>query len=156
MRSMTAEMPISPLEAHAGFWLRFVSNAVSASFRRRVEAHGVSVSDWVVLRHLHDASETSPAQLMDALAMTKGAVSKIVTRLEAGGLVRRGGTEFDRRAQNIVLTPVGRKLVPVLARVADENDALFFGHLPQAEREALVRLMRDLVLRHQLKQLPTE
>ena len=40
----------STLEAHVGYWLRFVSNHVSQAFRRKVEARGVSVSEWVAMR----------------------------------------------------------------------------------------------------------
>lgn len=147
---------ISPLDAHLGFWLRFVSNHVSGQFKRLVEANGVSVSEWVALRQLYEAGVATPAELMDALGMTKGAVSKIVTRLEDKGLVGRVLDDADGRARQIVLSAAGRKLVPKLARLADDNDAAFFGHLTPKQRAALSAAMQDLVRTHQLKQLPTE
>lgn len=152
----TATRPISRLDAHVGFWLRFVSNHVSAEFGKAVEAHGVSVSEWVALRQLFDTGAATAGGLIDSLGMSKGAVSKIVTRLQDKGLVERTAHERDRRAQQIVLTPAGRALVPTLAAEADRNDATFFGHLGAAQRQALVATMKEIVRMQQLEQLPTE
>ncbi len=73
---------VSSLETHAGFWLRFVSNHVSSRFKKLVEARGVTVSDWVALRTLLERQATTHSDLIEALGMTKGAASKVVTRLE--------------------------------------------------------------------------
>lgn len=108
------------------------------------------------LRQLYKDGASSAGALMDALGMTKGAVSKVVTRLQEKGLVERSVAGADRRAQQIVLTQAGRALVPALAALADENDAAFFGHLTPAQRRALVALMRNIVRTHGLTQLPVE
>lgn len=147
---------VSELEAHIGFWLRFVSNHVSASFARRVEAHGVTVSEWVALRTLYERGELAPMALVEALGMTKGAVSKLVARLEAAQWLSRASDDQDGRAQRITLTATGRKLVPKLARIADENDAAFFGHLSAREQKQLKQMMIDLVRTHGLRAVPVE
>jgi DNA-binding MarR family transcriptional regulator len=154
-RSRT-RVTVSELESHIGFWLRFVSNHVSGEFSKLMEARGVSVSEWVALRHLFSVGESSAAALIDALGMTKGAVSKIVTRLEDKGFVTRAPGDTDRRAQLLVLTATGRALVPTLAKLADRNDANFFGHLTPAQQQALVATMQDIVRIHQLKEIPVE
>lgn len=151
-----AAAPASELDAHVGFWLRYVSNQVSAEFRKAVEAEGVAVSDWVVLRLLFGSPGVAPASLIASLGMTKGAVSKIVTRLEQAGWVGRIADPDDGRAQAIVLTAAGRRLVPRLAALADRNDARFFGHLTQDQRDALISLMRDIVVRQQIGAVPVE
>ncbi len=153
---MSPPVPVSQLESHLGFWLRFVSNHVSGEFKRLVEANGVSVSEWVALRLLYKAGEATATELMDALGMTKGAVSKIITRLQDKGLVSRAAVDADRRAQQIVLSSTGRKLVPQLARLADANDTAFFGHLDPALRAQLTSALQDIARIHQLKQLPVE
>ena len=53
----------SALEAHLGYWLRFVSNHVSHAFKTKVEAQGVTVAEWVVLRWLFDHASARPSQL---------------------------------------------------------------------------------------------
>jgi DNA-binding MarR family transcriptional regulator len=147
---------VSTLEAHLGFWLRFVSNHVSGRFRQLVEENGVSVSEWVALRQLYPSQPVSPAELIESLGMTKGAISKILNRLEDKGLARRVAAPEDGRAQRIELTRAGRALVPRLAGLADQNDAHFFGHLSPEERETLQRTLMAFVRQHHLKAVPIE
>lgn len=152
-----AQTPPSALEAHLGYWLRLVSNHVSHAFLRKVEAAGVTVSEWVVLRALLPPDPaTSPGALVRSLGMTKGAVSKLIDRLAARDLVVRAPSDDDRRQQHLTLTPRGRALVPRLARLADDNDREFFGHLPREQRDALLRAMQALVAHHHLHGAPTD
>ena len=145
----------SPLEAHLGFWLRFVSNHVSIRFAQLLEEKGVTVTEWVALRTLWSQDETTHAALILALGMTKGAASKVVSRLEEKGLAERQLAEGRAREQCLALTAAGKALVPKLAALADTNEEHFFGHLPAAERQALTQAMQALVLHHQLKEIPT-
>lgn len=145
----------SPLEAHLGFWLRFVSNHVSLRFQQILEAEGVTVTEWVALRTLWSQDETTYAALIQALGTTKGAASKVLSRLEEKGLAARQLADGSAREQSLRLTTKGKALVPLLAALADTNDAHFFGHLPAAERLALTQTMRALVQHHQLKGIPT-
>ena len=50
--AMSKETAVSDLTAHLGYWLRYVSNHVSHAFARKVEARGVTVAEWVLLRQL--------------------------------------------------------------------------------------------------------
>src|SRR5690349_1400157 len=127
----------SPLEAHLGYWLRFVSNQVSQSFERKLSALDVSVGEWVVLRELFDGEALVPSELAGKIGMTRGAVSKIMDRLEAKSLITRSANQKDRRFQAVTLSAKGRALVPRLAALADRNDWEFFGHLKAAERQQL-------------------
>jgi DNA-binding MarR family transcriptional regulator len=153
---LTNTPSITPLDAHAGYWLRWVSNHVSHAFELKVESHGVSVAEWVLLRHLFDSAESHPSQLAESLGMTRGAISKIVDRLSEKGYVLRASAAGDRRYQTVKLAPSGRKLVPILAAVADQNDAEFFGHLSLAERTALIATLKEIVNRRQLKGVPVD
>lgn len=144
----------SPLEAHLGFWLRFVSNHVSIRFRQLLEDRGVTVTEWVALRTLWSKDETTHAELIQSLGMTKGAASKVVSRLEEKGLAGRQLANGRAREQILGLTVAGKALVPQLAALADANDAHFFGHLSVAERDVLTQAMKSLVQHHQLKEIP--
>jgi len=144
----------NPLDAHIGFWLRFVSNHVSASFEKRLATNGISVTEWVALRTLFDGDMTSHASMIEALSVTKSAASKILVRLEEKGLVERSYADESAKTQVLTLTKKGQQLVPQLAVLADENDEFYFGHLSPEVRENLVKLLRDLVSAHQLKQIP--
>lgn len=148
--------PVSPLEAHLGYWLRFLSNHVSARFAAQVTALGVTVTEWVAMRALFDGTATTHADLIHALGMTKGAVSKVVSRLEAKGLAERRGVAGSGKEQHILLTRRGQRLLPKLAACADANDAHFFAHLTPAQRSALMETMQALVRHHGLTAVPLE
>jgi DNA-binding MarR family transcriptional regulator len=51
-------------------------------FQQLLEQKGVTVTEWVALRTLWSQDVTTHAELIDALGMTKGAASKVVSRLE--------------------------------------------------------------------------
>lgn len=144
----------STLDSHLGFWLRFVSNHVSARFAAMVEAEGASVTEWVALRTLYDRPQATHAELIQALGMTKGAASKVITRLAEKGLARRALAEGSAREQVLQLSAKGRALVPRLAALADENDAHFFGHLAPRERQALMQSFQALAAQHGLSEVP--
>ncbi len=149
-------MSISELEAHLGYWLRFVSNHVSHRFQQKVEAEGVTVSEWVILREVFGSGEISPSGLAERTGLTRGAVSKLTSRLLEKGLLARTVTSADRRNHVLQLTTRGRQLVPLLAQLADRNDAEFFGHLPPELRSLLQNALKSLVAHHRLKEVPTE
>lgn len=153
---MKKPSPVSPLDAHVGYWLRFVSNHVSHAFKAKVEGHGVTVAEWVVLRQLLAMGDTAPSRLADDLGMTRGAISKLVDRLIVKKLVRRGEVAGDRRFQSIALTSAGRSLVPTLAALADRNDEEFFGHLGTEQRAQVIDLLKEVVRRHDLKDVPVD
>jgi DNA-binding MarR family transcriptional regulator len=146
----------SALESHLGFWLRFVSNHVSTRFAEQLAQHDISVSEWVALRTLYAQAETRHAELIEALGMTKGAASKILTRLESKGLAERNLADDRAREQVLTLTPSGKRLVPKLAALADSNEEHFFGHLKATERSTLLMQLQALVAQHGLKEIPVD
>jgi DNA-binding MarR family transcriptional regulator len=149
-------LTVSDLKKHVGFWLRFVSNHVSQAFARKLQASGVTVAEWVVMREMFDDEEISPGVLAEHIGMTRGGVSKLVDRLVGKGLITRSDRTDDRRFQSIALTAAGRRLIPQLAKLADQNDEEFFGPLSTKERAALLASMKKLVQAHGLEILPTE
>ncbi|MEB4589854.1 MarR family winged helix-turn-helix transcriptional regulator [Candidatus Thiothrix sp. Deng01] len=152
--SNTTLTTASPLETHIGFWLRFVSNQVSSRFQKLLEEHGTTVTEWVAMRTLYAREDVTHAELINALGMTKGAASKILSKLEGKALIERRFAENSAKVQVLRLTEKGNALLPVLAALADANDAFFFGHLDETQQQALLTLMQELVNYHQLQQLP--
>lgn len=146
----------STLDAHLGYWLRFVSNHVSLAFAQKLATRDVTAAEWVLLRELLDVDAAAPSRLAERLGMTRGAITKLADRLIGKALVVRTANPDDARAQTLALTPRGRKLVPALAGLADRNDAEFFGHLTVAERRALESVLEGIVARRGLKVIPVD
>jgi DNA-binding MarR family transcriptional regulator len=146
----------SELADHTGYWLRMVSNAVSQEFARKVAGEGVTVAEWAFMRALLDHDGTPPTALAERMGMTKGAISKLADRLLAKCLIERTENPRDKRAHSLSLTAEGRALVPVLAALADMNDAEFFGVLTRDEHDALDRILKTLAERRGLKTIPVD
>src|ERR1700751_1324794 len=120
-------MAPAELTSHLGYWLRLVSNHVSHSFARKLQAFDITVAEWALMRVLFGI-DVSPSQLAERMGMTKGAITKLADRLIAKSLVIRTSSRDDRRSQTLRLSKKGESLVPRLARLADQNEAKGFSH----------------------------
>jgi DNA-binding MarR family transcriptional regulator len=152
----SATPSVSGLESHLGYWLRRVSNTVSGEFARSLHARQTSVAEWVLLRHLYEREPTTPGELAEALTMTRGAISKIVDKLQAKDWIRSRVNPEDNRGQLLSLTSVGRRTLPELAKIADQNDARFFACLNAAEQSKLRALLAKLSEHHQVRTVPVD
>ena len=145
----------SDLEYHIGYWLRFVSNHVSFAFRDRIAELGVTVAEWVALRSLYNRAPCTLGELSEQMGIDLGATSRLVERLINKKLASRKASPEDRRYVTLDLSPSGRMLIPKIAREADLNDAKFFDCLSKRDKENILRIMKDLVETHKLREKPT-
>src|SRR5580698_6202887 len=141
----TKAQQLPQLESHLGYWLRRVSNAVSGTFAHALQERQTSVAEWALLRELHERGQTAPGELADSLGLTRGAVSKIVDKLDAKGWIQTEAKEGDSRFRLLSLTRSGRRSLPVLAEIADQNDARYFDCLNAKEKSVLRKLLIKLV-----------
>jgi len=140
---MSNEEP-SNLEDHIGYHLRCLSNFVSQSFATRLEAEDVSVAQWVVLRVLYDKQDMNLNEAAEAVGVDKSSLSRMVERLVQKGLLNRKEGD-NRRSVSLTLTTAGQRLVPKLAKLADENDDAFFSSLTAKQKSNLTKTIRQLL-----------
>lgn len=153
---MKTDNKISTIQTHLGFWLRLISNNVSTSFSKKLNGIDITVAEWVVLREMYDNETITSTQIANITGLTKGAVSKLIDRLVQKNYISRTESKQDRRFQNIVLTQIGKEIVPKLALLADENDDEFFSQLDLEEKEQLLNLCKRIALNKNLTTIPTE
>ncbi len=146
----------SGLEQHLGYWLRRVSNEVSGEFKRALQARRTSVAEWVLLCHVEERSGITPGELAETLALTRGAVSKVIDKLEAKNWIAGSTSPEDNRVRLFSLTRSGSRVLPQLKQIADRNDQAFFGVLRNDERATLQRLLSQLIERHQIQAEPIQ
>lgn len=146
----------NPLETHVGYWMRLVSNQVSGAFARSLGQRDISVAEWVALNQIARQKDVTSSALAASMSMTRGALSKILDKLETKGLVARKDNPDDNRAQLLSLTREARRVLPALTKIADHNDAHFFSVLNAKERDALNAILRKLAALHQLGDVPVE
>ncbi len=154
---MTNGKQVSELTTHIGYWMRMVSNNVSHSFAKKLERSGVTVAEWVVLRKMYDENGAiSSSTIADLTGLTRGAISKLVDRLNKKDLLNRNESSTDRRFQEIELTAKALALTPKLAEIADKNDEEFFSALTNMERKQLKEMLKKLATIKQLTKSPLD
>jgi DNA-binding MarR family transcriptional regulator len=108
---------------------------------KRMAEHGLTDAQWKPLWMLKIGRATTAIELAREMDIDAGAVTRMLDRLEAKGLVERVRSEADRRVVHLRLTPAGdhvAKKVPfVLAAV--NND--FLRGFSEADWKQLRRLL---------------
>ncbi len=149
------QAPAPDLESHLGYWLRRVSNHVSGAFAQALDKKHASVAEWVVICRIGARPGITSGEVAETLDLTRGAVSKIIDKLEAKDWIRRSTKPGDSRVQLLSLTRSGNRILPQLAKIADENDLRFFGVLETAESDTLRCLLSKLAELHRIRAVPT-
>lgn len=85
--------------------------------------------------------ERSPGQLASGLGVEPATVTKMVRRLEAGGLVETGISAVDRRARIVRLTAAGARAAAAADDVWQRLEALTTDALTPSQRRELQRLL---------------
>jgi DNA-binding MarR family transcriptional regulator len=105
-----AEDPLSvDEEAFLRAWARAALTVPRALDADLVLDQGMLLSDYMALMHLSEAPGRSVrmSDLASACALSLSGMSRIVTRLEGQGLVKRERASCDGRGLNAVLTDAG-------------------------------------------------
>jgi len=108
---------------------------------RRMAQHGLTDAQWKPLWMLKLGRASNAIELAREMDIDAGAVTRMLDRLEAKGLIERERSEADRRVVHLRLTAAGeavaKKLPYVLAAV--NND--FLRGFSEAEWKQLRRLL---------------
>ncbi|MEZ0088917.1 DNA-binding MarR family transcriptional regulator [Streptacidiphilus sp. EB129] len=136
-------------EARARGWraLAALHARIEGEIERALQAaHGLSVSEYSVLDVLsrQEHGHMRMQQLAQAVVLSQSATTRLVTRLEADGLLARHLCASDRRGIYTEITPAGRER---LAQARPAHDTALRRVLAEAREEpglsALVRVVED-------------
>jgi DNA-binding MarR family transcriptional regulator len=125
-------------------------NAVDERLRT---AHGLTVGQYQLMLIIDRRGACRVHDLVSEVAITVGAMSKAVDRLEAAGWCRRAANPQDRRSSLLSLTPLGARLLAEAGPTfQDEVTARLAEALPAPALEQLAMSLSTLRLsleRHQ-------
>lgn len=105
---------------------------------------GHSLAEARVVYELGMREETETAQLRQALDLDRGYVSRLLSRLESEGLVRRSTSAADARRQTIALTAAGKRLLATLQQRSSERVEALIADLPESDRNRLLAAMTEI------------
>ena len=109
-----------------------------------LRAHGITETQWRVLRALTTADAVRISQLAQLTLISGPSLTRILKSLEDRRLLERTAEPDDQRAARITITPAGRALIET---VAPHSEARYRGlakRIGEADLDTLYRLLADL------------
>jgi DNA-binding MarR family transcriptional regulator len=132
-------------EDSVGYMMRRILNMVASEVEREMAPNGLTNAQWIPLFKLFMGSASTVAELARECQLDAGAMTRLLDRLEAKGLVRRVRSSEDRRVVNLELTDEGRaaaqQIPAALCRVQNAHMKGF----THAEWETLKGLLRRIL-----------
>jgi DNA-binding MarR family transcriptional regulator len=105
------------------------SQSVTRAFEMELAPFGISVSQYVALNVLAASGDTTIGNLVRQSRMDSGAMTRMLDRMEAIGVVVRQSDLNDRRVVRLAITEYGYATLPLMAAaVARVHDALMRGY----------------------------
>lgn len=132
------------LQDDIGYWLSRLRMKVHASFLAKLASQDIAILEWRILISLYNGDASNIVELANFIEADKGAVSRVLDKLEANGLATRQ-TGKDRRSSIVRLTKKGEELTPKLAQLAELNEHEFFSCLNANEKKHLKSILKKLL-----------
>lgn len=128
--------------ASLGLLCRQVLDAMWARMEVELAAagHALTFSQFITIKTLA-AGTAGVTELARAAHLHPGAMTRLLDRLEARGILARVADPADRRALHIDLTADGRALWREIERYAQHVRKQATAGLPEAEQAQLMRLL---------------
>lgn len=140
---MTADQPRSDEESLSeAFWA--VARQLRHLSRETLEPWEITPSQSRALGVLTRHGVMRLTELAEHLRIAPRSTTEVVDDLQKRGLVERRPDPDDRRATLVTLTGEGTRVGAAIRSARDAEAERFFGHLSEADRDDLARILRTL------------
>lgn len=142
-REIRQQKPFASLAQEAHLNIERTHAAIDDGLEQLLKAHGVSGTQYNVLRILRGAGNDGLCrqEIADRLLTRMPDVTRLLDRMEDAGLVERERSATDRRIVSTRLTKTGRSLVDALDTPVLEEHERVLGHLSTAQLRTLIDLL---------------
>jgi DNA-binding MarR family transcriptional regulator len=132
------------------------AHAVRHQLERRARSElGISVVQVGALLHLVGSAGCLHKQLAEALGVQPAAVSGLVDRMAAAGLVERRACAEDARAQRLHATPAGKRIVARARPIIAELQCALGAGFTRDELAVVARFLTSAAARELAPHAPT-
>lgn len=139
------KQPFDSLEQEATLQLLRTSDRVQWYFARLFREHGLTASQYNILRILRGVGKPMPILEIASRTITVvPGITGLIDRLEQAGMVARTRCPKDRRVIYVALTEPGHQALANLDRPVLELHQQIVGTLSHDETHALIRLLEKL------------
>lgn len=140
---------IYDMDKAIGYAVGHAAARIKMGMRRAFLAagHDVTPDQWVTLYRLLQQDGVTQSELGERAVKDKTAVTRILDRLEAKGLLTRRSDAADRRTHRVHLTEEGRALTLALIPVARAFADAAYASLTEADKDALRNILARIEAR---------
>ncbi|RLP97452.1 MarR family winged helix-turn-helix transcriptional regulator [Micromonospora sp. CV4] len=125
------------------FWA--VAGRLRRQARESLAPWDVTPSQSRALGVLARHGESRPGTIAEHLRIAPRSATEVIDDLQARGLVERRPDPADRRATLVALTEEGNRVSAAIRAARRAEADRFFGHLDDADRDQLARILRTLL-----------
>jgi DNA-binding MarR family transcriptional regulator len=133
------------LQKSVGYLVNRVAKEMRDLLERRMLPHGVTAHQWAILIHVYGGEAQTGKALADLLGIDGAAVSRLVDRLVAKGLLVRKPHEKDRRSWIVSMTPKGRQVTEQLPPIARGVLNQFLNGFSEKETTLLISSLKRML-----------
>ena len=105
----------------------------------------LTVSEAHALSTLATTSQLSQQDLAEQLGLEKSSVSRLLTKLEQRGWVKRHDSQHDGRSKVLQLSETGKGMVSQLQAARRKKFDAIFTQIPASERDAVEASLKTLI-----------
>jgi DNA-binding MarR family transcriptional regulator len=134
----------SPDES-VGYLMRRILTLLSAEVEHGLGPAGLTNAQWVPLLKLHMGHASTVAELARECNLDAGAMTRLLDRLEAKGLVKRQRSSEDRRVVNLALTEEGAVAAGRIPAILCGAQNAHLAGFTQEEWQTLKGLLRRML-----------
>jgi DNA-binding MarR family transcriptional regulator len=124
-----------------GWLMRRLVAHLTQDIDRQLDEHDLTNAQWMPLYKIAKSGGSTVAELARLCESDNGAMTRVLDRLEAKGLLRRVRSSTDRRVVNLELTPEGKRAADKVPKVLAD---VLNSHLAGFSREEFSTLLRSL------------
>ena len=129
------------VERELAFLLVDAGRKLNDAYDQHMKPLGLSRAKWRVVAYVSRTPGISQTELAESIECSRMAISSLLDRMQAQGLIERRSVEGDRRVRAVFLTENGSALVRKMNRIASGVlDGVFAG-TSAADRAGLHSLL---------------
>lgn len=137
--------PFSGLAEEALLNLMRTADCLQRNMQRAVRAHGLTSTQYNVLRILRGAQPVglTCSAIGERMITADPDITRLLARLKKMGFIRQQRDKKDRRVLWTFISPAGLHLLAQLDPVVEKLPEQYLGHMDVAELDQLIRLLEQ-------------
>ena len=138
-------LPFDSVEQEATLAMMRTSDLLENRFARLLREHGLTLSQYNVLRILRGEGKPLPClEVADRMIQVAPAITRVVEQLQGLKLITKTQSQTDRRVFTIELTPAAKRLLKKIDAPILNLHAALLAHVAKKDLQNLIRILETI------------